>query len=84
LALEFKHSRNTIRKHLEIVEEPVYQRQQQSQPKLGGFETQLLAWLEHDAKLPRKQRRTAQRLFECIQVEGYAGTYSPIQRYVKD
>jgi hypothetical protein len=65
LAKEFKHSRNTIRKHLETVEEPVYQRQQHHLPKLGEFETQLL-WLEHDAKLPRKQRRTAQRLFEYI------------------
>ena len=84
LAQEFKHSRNTIRKHLETVEDLVYQqRQQQPQPKLGEFETQLLAWLEQDAKLPRKQRRTAQRLFECLQVEGYTGTYSPIQRYVK-
>ena len=84
LAEEFKHSRNTIRKHLETVEEPVYQRQQQPQPKLGEYETQLLCWLELDAKLPRKQRRTAQRLFECLQVEGYTGTYSPIQRCVKD
>lgn len=84
LAEEFKHSRNTIRKHLKTVEEPVYQRQQQPQPKLGEYETQLLCWLELDAKLPRKQRRTAQRLFECLQVEGYTGTYSPIQRYVKD
>ncbi len=81
LAEEFKHSRNTIRKHLQTVEEPVYQPQQ---PKLGEYETQLLAWLELDSKLPRKQRRTAQRLFECLQVEGYTGTYSPIQRYVKD
>jgi transposase len=36
-----------------------------------------------DAKLPKKQRRTSQRLFECLQVEGYTGTYSPVQRYVK-
>jgi len=59
LAEEFKHSRNTIRKHLQTVEEPVYQRQQQPLPKLGEFERQLLAWLEYDAQLPRKQRRTA-------------------------
>jgi len=54
-------------------------------PKLGEFEAQLLAWLEQDAQLqlPRKQRRIAQRLFECLQVGGYVGTYSPVQRYVK-
>jgi hypothetical protein len=50
-AEEFRHSRNTIRKHLETVEKPVYQ--QQPQLKLGEFESQLLAWLEHDTKLPR-------------------------------
>jgi len=83
LAEEFKHSRTTIRKHLNSVEEPVYQRQHQPLPKLGEFEAQLVAWLEHDAQLLRKQRRTAQRLFECLQVEGYVGTYSPVQRYVK-
>jgi transposase len=83
LAEEFKHSRTTIRKHLNSVEEPVYQRQHQPLPKLGEFEAQLVAWLEYDAQLLRKQRRTAQRLFECLQVEGYVGTYSPVQRYVK-
>lgn len=83
LAEEFKHSRTTIRKHLQSVEEPVYQRQHQPLPKLGEFEAQLQEWLERDAQLPRKQRRTAQRLFECLQVEGYVGSYSPIQRYVK-
>jgi len=83
LAEEFKHSRTTIRKHLNSVEEPVYQRQHQPLPKLSEFEAQLVAWLEYDAQLLRKQRRTAQRLFECIQEEGYVGTYSPVQRYVK-
>jgi len=83
LAREFKHSRNTIRKHLETVEEPVYQRENQPLPAMGAYTDQLTAWLEHDAKLPRKLRRTAQRLYECLQVEGYRGSYSPVQRYVK-
>ena len=33
--------------------------------------------------MPRKQRRTAQRLYECLQVEGYQGSYTGVQRYVK-
>ena len=73
LAKTFKLSRPTIRKHLKTVEEPVYQRQHQPHPKLGTFLDQLEAWLEKDAALPRKQRRTAQRLYECLQVEGYLG-----------
>jgi transposase len=83
LAREFKHSRNTISKHLATIEEPVYQREHQPLPALGDYVRQLTSWLEHDIKLPRRQRRTSQRLFECLQVEGYAGSYSPVQRYVK-
>ena len=48
LAEEFKHSRTTIRKHLQSVEEPVYQRQHQPLPKLGEFAAQLQKWLERD------------------------------------
>lgn len=83
LAREFKHSRNTIRKHLETVEEPVYQRANQPLPAIGAYAVQLIAWLERDAKLPRKWRRTGQRLDEGLQLEGYSGSYSPVQRYVK-
>ncbi len=41
-------------------------------------------WLETDAALPgKKRKRTAQRLYECLQAEGYVGGYSAVQRYVK-
>lgn len=83
LAETFKLSRPTIRKHLNTVEAPVYQRQNQPHPKLGAFHGQLETWLEQEAHLPRKQRRTAQRLYECLQVEGYRGSYTVVQRHVK-
>ena len=83
LAEAFKLSRPTIRKHLNTVETPVYQRQNQPHPKLGSFHDLLEAWLEQEAHFPRKQRRTAQRLYECLQVEGYRGSYTVVQRYVK-
>jgi DNA-binding transcriptional ArsR family regulator len=69
LAEAFKLSRPTIRKHLKTIAEPVYQRQNQPHPKLGPFHEQLEDWLEQEAHLPRKQRRTAQRLYECLQVD---------------
>jgi len=85
LAKLFKLSRPTIRKHLKMVEEPVYPvRKDQPHPKLGDYLKQLDDWLAKDAGLPRKQRRTAQRLFECLQVEGYIGGYTAVQRRVKD
>jgi transposase len=82
LARSLKLSRPTIRKALKAEAEPVYQRQHQPIPKLGEFQAQLAHWLEMDAKLPKRQRRTAQRLFECLQVEGYRGSYGPVQRFV--
>lgn len=83
LANAFNLSRPTIRKHLKTVEEPVYQRQNQPHPKLGLFHGQLEAWLGQEAHFPRKQRRTAQRLYEYLQVEGYQGSYTSVQRHVK-
>jgi transposase len=83
LAKAFGLSRPTIRKHLKTVAEPVYLRKHQPHPKLGLFHGQLDAWLENDASLPRKQRRTAHRLYECLQVEGYQGGYTVVQRYVR-
>lgn len=85
LAKLFKLSRPTIRKHLNAVEEPVYPiRKDQPHPKLGDYLKLLDDWLAKDASLPRKQRRTAQRLFECLQIEGYIGGYTAVQRRVKD
>ena len=85
LAKQFKLSRPTIRKHLKTVKEPVYStRQHQPHPKLGDYLDQLKSWLDLDATLPSKRRRTAQRLYECLQIEGYIGGYTAVQRYVKD
>jgi transposase len=85
LAKRFKLSRPTIRKHLKTVEAPVYSsRKEQPHPKLGDYLNQLNDWLEKDAGFPRKQRRTAQRLFECLQMEGYRGGYTSVQRHVRD
>ena len=77
IARSLKLSRPTVRKALKTEAEPIYQRQHQPTPKLGEFQAQLIDWLELDAKLPKRQRRTAQRLFECLQVEGYQGSYGP-------
>ena len=82
IARSLKLSRPTVRKALKVEDEPIYQRQNQPTPKLGAFQKQLLDWLELDAKRPKRQRRTAQRLFECLQVEGYQGSYGPVQRFV--
>jgi transposase len=84
LAKQFKLSRPTIRKHLNTLDDPVYPvRKSQPHPKLGPFRDQLEQWLDADSRFPPKRRRTAQRLFECLQVEGYLGGYCAVRRYVK-
>jgi len=83
ISRSLKISRPTVRKHLKTVLEPVYQRQSQPLPKLGKFKEILIQWLETEAKLPRRQRRTAMRLFEGLVDEGYSGAYDSIQRFVK-
>lgn len=65
----------TVRKHLRITAEPLYSRQQQPSPKLGEFQVTLQAWLNTEQHLPKAQRRTARRLYEGLQVEGYRGAY---------
>ena len=76
-------SRTTVRKHLDTLEEPTYKRGNQAAPKLGAFIDLLTKWLEEEAKLPRKQRRTAKRLFDGLKEEGYTGAYDSVQRFVK-
>jgi transposase len=83
IARALKLSRPTVRKHLSTTDEPVYQRHQQPAPKLGAFQAQLEAWLKAESELPKSRRRTAQRLFESLQVEGYRGAYDSVQRFVK-
>lgn len=74
-------SRPTVRKHLNTLEEPVYQRQNQPAPKLGEYKALLTQWLEEEAELPKKQRRTAKRLFDGLKAEGYQGAYDSVQRF---
>lgn len=83
IARDLKLSRPTVRKHLQTVVEPVYLRQQPAAPKLGNFQSLLEGWLTTERPLPKGQRRTAQRLFEGLQAEGYRGAYDSVQRFVK-
>ncbi|EEG09141.1 IS21 family transposase [Pseudogulbenkiania ferrooxidans] len=83
IARSLNLSRNTVKKYLNATAEPTYRRQRQPKPQLGAFQETLEQWLEFDRTLPKAQRRTARRLFECLQAEGYQGAYDSIQRYVR-
>lgn len=78
-------SRNTIRKWLRVPEgtEPRYQRE--AVPgKLAPFEEPLRAALETDSHRPRRERRTALRLFQELKQAGFTGGYSTVKDFVRD
>ncbi|MDP2963740.1 MAG: IS21 family transposase [Sulfurimicrobium sp.] len=83
IARDLKLSRPTVRKHLQTEADAVYIRQNQPAPKLGEFQAALEGWLQTERHLPKAQRRTARRLFEGLQAEGYRGAYDSVQRFVK-
>jgi len=77
-------SRNTIRKYLKDDSPPHYHR---SDPpvrhKLSGYEDRLRSLYEYDLSRPRRERRTAVKLYEQLVEEGYTGSYSPVCRFIK-
>jgi transposase len=83
IARDLNLSRSTVRKYIHQSTPPNYRRRIQPTPKLGEYQALLESWLEIDRHLPMPQRRTAQRLFECLQIEGYTGAYDSIQRFTK-
>jgi transposase len=83
IARDLKLSRPTVRKHCRSQCEPLYQRQKQPTPMLGAFQETLETWLRIERQLPKAQRRTARRLFEGLQAEGYRGAYDSVQRFVQ-
>lgn len=71
-------SRNTVRKYLrEASVEPDYPTRR-SPSKLDAYDARLTQWLTHDQALPRKQRRTATRLFEGLKADGFDGSYDRV------
>lgn len=83
IARDLKLSRPTVRKHCRTRCEPSYRRRTQPTPRLGAFQEKLETWLRAERLLPKAQRRTARRLFEGLQAEGYRGAYDSVQRFVR-
>jgi DNA replication protein DnaC len=82
IARDLKLSRPTVRKHLQTQNKVIYHRQVQAAPKLRGFQKTPQGWLETERHLPKAQRRTAHRLFEGLQGEGYQGAYDTGKTHV--
>jgi len=77
-------SRATVRKVIRSHKtEFRYERGAQPAPKLGAWVSVLNEILEREAKLPRRERRSTQRLFEELRGRGYDGAHDSVHRFVR-
>jgi transposase len=84
IARELGVARDTVRKVLRSgATEFSYRRSVQPQPKLGAWVPVLTEILESEAKLPKRERRSTQRLFEELRGRGYDGAHDSVHRFVK-
>ena len=60
-----------------------YDRVVQPAPKLGRWLAVLTGILGAEEKLPRRERRSTQRLFEELRGRGYDGAHDSVHRFVK-
>ena len=79
-------SRATLRKVIRDQDTTEFRytaRAAQPSPKLGPWIEDLVEILEAEAKLPRRERRSTQRLFETLRGRGYDGAHDSVHRYAK-
>ena len=77
-------SRATVRRVIRSQKtEFKYERGVQPVPKLGEWVAVLSEMLEKEAQLPRRERRSTQRLFEELRGRGYDGAHDSVHRFVK-
>ncbi len=84
-AKRFGLARETVRKMLRYAAPPGYRRQKPiRRPKLDAYTPIIDQILETDLALAKKQRHTAQRIFERLRDEhDFAGGYTIIKDYVR-
>ena len=85
-ARRFGIDRRTVKKMLSYAAPPGYRRSKPApRPRLAAFTGIIDAILAADRAGPRKQRHTAQRIFERLRDEhGFAGGYTIVKEYVRD
>src|SRR6201991_4216970 len=77
-------SRATVRKVIRGgATEFKYERGVQPTPKLGEWVEILAEILEKESRLPRRERRSTQRLFEELRGRGYDGAHDSVHRFTR-
>ena len=84
IAGELGHSRKTVVKALKHAIPPGYRRSQPAnRPVMDPFSAIVEAWMEQDRQRPRKQRHTAQRIYERLREEHqFTGASCTVRRYM--
>ena len=85
-ARRFGIDRRTVKKMLSYSAPPGYRRSKPApRPKLAAFTDVIDAIVAADRDVPRKQRHTAQRIFERLRDEhGFTGGYTIVKEYVRE
>lgn len=83
IAAKLGLNRRTVKKHLTTIDPPRYKRSIKFYPKLGAFIASINEHLYAELKKPVKERLSVRRFFEHLCVEGYAGDYSSLCRYIR-
>jgi transposase len=75
----------TLEKILEYPFPPSYQRHKPPvKSKIGPYLERIRQILETDKAMPKKQRHTAKRIWECLQADGFTGQYTIVKDAVRD
>ena len=82
ISRELRLARNTVRSIVRGEEtQHSYARKAQPLPKLGAFAGALDEMLADNAKRPKREHLTFQRLYEELRLSGYQGGYDAVRRY---
>lgn len=78
-------TRKTVRRWLNEAEgtEPIYRRRNFGNTKIAPYVAQLTKALEVDARRPKRDRRTALKLFNELQLAGFDGDYSRVTEFIR-
>ena len=75
-------SRHSVAKALEVEVAPSYTLSKpRAAPQLGAYKARIEELLIENRRMPKKQRYTAHKIFQLLQMEGYAGSEASVQGY---